>query len=57
MTGRQFYDGQTAGGADDVMRLVDALGRAELQWCTIGGVAVNHGAAQPRVTRVQARIA
>ena len=30
MTGRQFYDWQTAGGADDVMRMVDALERAEL---------------------------
>ena len=28
MTGRQFYDWQTAGGADDVMRMVDALERA-----------------------------
>ena len=30
MTGRQFYDWQTAGGADDVMRMVDALERAEI---------------------------
>jgi len=30
MTKRQFYDWQTAGGADDVMRMVDALERAEL---------------------------
>ena len=51
MTGRQFYDWQTAGGADDVLRLVDALERAEIQWCTIGGVAVNHWAAEPMVTR------
>ncbi|MFA7238209.1 MAG: nucleotidyl transferase AbiEii/AbiGii toxin family protein [Phycisphaeraceae bacterium] len=51
MTGRQFYDWQTAGGADDVMRLVDALERAELSWCAIGGVAVNHWAAEPMVTR------
>jgi hypothetical protein len=51
MTGRQFYDWQTAGGADDVMRLVDALERAELSWCVIGGVAVNHWAAEPMVTR------
>jgi len=41
MTGRQFYDWQTAGGADDVMRMVDALERAELRWCSIGGIAVN----------------
>lgn len=51
MTGRQFYDWQTAGGADDVMRMVDALERAELHWCTIGGIAVNHWAAEPMVTR------
>ena len=51
MTGRQFYDWQTAGGADDVMRIVDALERAELHWCAIGGIAVNHWAAEPMVTR------
>ena len=51
MTGRKFYDWQTAGGADDVMRLVDALERAELPWCAIGGVAVNHWAREPMVTR------
>lgn len=51
MTGRQFYDWQTAGGADDVMRMIDALERAELHWCAIGGIAVNHWAAEPMVTR------
>lgn len=51
MTSRQFYDWQTGGGANDVMRLVDALERAELSWCVIGGVAVNHWAAEPMVTR------
>jgi hypothetical protein len=51
MTGRQFYDWQTAGGADDVMRLVDALERSEIPWCAIGGVAVNHWASEPMVTR------
>jgi len=51
MTNRQFYDWQTAGGADDVMRMVDALERAELPWCAIGGIAVNHWAAEPMVTR------
>lgn len=34
-----------------MMRLVDALERAELSWCVIGGVAVNHWAAEPMVTR------
>ena len=51
MTGRQFYDWQTAGGAGDVLRLVEALERAEVAWCAIGGVAVNHWAKEPMVTR------
>ena len=51
MTGRQFYDWQTAGGADDVMKMVDALERAELHWCAIVDLAVNHWAAEPMVTR------
>jgi len=50
MTAKQFYDWQTAGGTDDVMRLVDCLERADVAWCAIGGVAVNHWAAQPMVT-------
>ena len=33
------------------MRMVDALERAELHWCAIGGIAVNHWAAEPMVTR------
>ena len=51
MTGRKFYDWQTAGGADDVMRMVDALEKAEVPWCAIGGIAVNHWAREPMVTR------
>ena len=51
MTSKQFYDWQTAGGTDDVMRLVDCLERADIEWCAIGGVAVNHWAAEPMVTR------
>lgn len=51
MTAKQFYDWQTAGGTDDVMRLVDCLERGEIQWCAIGGVAVNHWAAEPMVTQ------
>ena len=51
MTGRQFYDWQTAGGASDVLRLIEALERAEISWCAIGGVAVNHWAKEPMVTR------
>jgi hypothetical protein len=51
MTAKQFYDWQTAGGTNDVMRLVDCLERADVAWCAIGGVAVNHWAAQPVVTQ------
>jgi hypothetical protein len=30
MTGKQFFDWQTSGGTDDVMRLVDCLERADV---------------------------
>jgi len=33
------------------MRMVNALERSELPWCAIGGVAVNHWAREPMVTR------
>ena len=52
MTAKKFYDWQTAGGTDDVRRLVDCLERADIPWCAIGGVAVNHWAAEPMVTQV-----
>ncbi len=51
MTEKQFFDWQTSGGTDDVMRLVDCLERADIAWCTIGGVAVNHWAEEPMVTQ------
>ncbi len=51
MTAKHFYDWQTVGGTDDVMRLVDCLERADIPWCAIGGVAVNHWAAEPMVTQ------
>jgi hypothetical protein len=51
MTPKQFFDWQTAGGTDDVMRLVDCLERADIQWCAIGGIAVNHWAEEPMVTQ------
>lgn len=51
MTAKQFYDWQTSGGTDDVMRLVDCLERADIRWCAIGGVAVNHWAEEPMVTQ------
>lgn len=51
MTARRFFDWQTGGGTTDVMRLVDCLERADIAWCAIGGVAVNHWAAEPMVTQ------
>ena len=51
MTSKQFYDWQTSGGTDDVMRMVDCLERADVVWCAIGGVAVNHWASEPMVTQ------
>ncbi|MBC8126522.1 MAG: nucleotidyl transferase AbiEii/AbiGii toxin family protein [Gloeobacteraceae cyanobacterium ES-bin-144] len=50
MTQRQFYDWQTEGGAQDVSRLVAALEAAEISWCMIGGLAVNHWAVEPMAT-------
>ncbi|MCX6917653.1 MAG: nucleotidyl transferase AbiEii/AbiGii toxin family protein [Verrucomicrobia bacterium] len=50
MTMRQFYDWQTAGGGDDVTRLVATLERLEIAWCMIGGLAVNHWAREPLAT-------
>ena len=51
MTGKQFYDWQTLGGTDDVMRFVNALETADIEWCVIGGVAVNHWASEQMVTQ------
>ncbi len=51
MTAKKFYDWQTVGGTDDVMRLVDCLERADIPWCAIGGIAVNHWAVEPMVTQ------
>jgi hypothetical protein len=51
MTAKQFYDWQTSGGTDDVMRLISVLEKADVAWCAIGGVAVNHWAEQPMVTQ------
>lgn len=51
MTPKMFYDWQTAGGTDDVMRLVDCLERSDILWCAIGGIAVNHWATEPMVTQ------
>ena len=51
MTAKQFFDWQTSGGTDDVMRLVDCLERADVAWCAIDGVAVNFWAREPMVTQ------
>ena len=51
MTDKRFYDWQTAGGTGDVMGFVACLERADIPWCAIGGVAVNHWADEPMVTR------
>ena len=51
MTSKQFYDWQTLGGTDDVMRFVNALEKADIVWCVIGGIAVNHWAEEPMVTQ------
>jgi hypothetical protein len=51
MTPKRFYDWQTAGGTDDVMRLVDRLERADIAWCAFGDLAVNHWAKEPMVTQ------
>jgi hypothetical protein len=47
---RQFYDWQTAGGGDDVTLLVNTLERLKIQWCMIGGLAVNHWSEEPMAT-------
>lgn len=50
MTQKQFYDWQTDGGAQDVFRLVAALEERDIEWCMIGGLAVNHWALEPMTT-------
>jgi hypothetical protein len=50
MTQKAFYDWQTAGGGGDVTRLISVLERLDVPWCVIGGLAVNHWAAEPVVT-------
>ncbi|MBN1651863.1 MAG: hypothetical protein JW857_11080, partial [Bacteroidales bacterium] len=51
MTPKKFYDWQTGGGTDDVMRIVAYLESSDIQWCAIGGIAVNHWAEEPLVTQ------
>lgn len=51
MTPKQFFEWQTSGGTNDVMSLVDTLERADIPWCAIGGIAVNHWVEQAMVTQ------
>jgi hypothetical protein len=51
MTDRQFYDWQTGGGANDIMKMVSVLEEKGVAWCMIGGLAVNHWAKEPMVTQ------
>ncbi|MDD5674158.1 MAG: nucleotidyl transferase AbiEii/AbiGii toxin family protein [Chitinivibrionales bacterium] len=51
MTPKHFYDWQTDGGTDDIMRIIDCLERKDISWCAIGGIAVNHWAQEPMVTQ------
>jgi hypothetical protein len=50
MTEKQFFDWQTDGGTDDVMRMVDCLERSDVAWCAIGDFAVNPWADEPTAT-------
>lgn len=51
MTPKKFYDWQTGGGTDDVMRAIACLESLDIQWCAIDGIAVNHWAKEPMVTQ------
>ncbi len=51
MTDRQFFDWQTGGGANDVLKMIGILESRALPWCMIGGLAVNHWALEPMVTQ------
>jgi hypothetical protein len=50
MTDKLFFVWHTSGGTNDVMRLVDTLERADIGWCVIDGIAVNHWASAPMET-------
>jgi hypothetical protein len=51
MTKKDFFNWLTQGGAGDVQTLVETLERLQVPWCMIGGMAVNHWAEEPMVTR------
>jgi hypothetical protein len=50
MTHKQFYDWQTMGGSRDVSTLIQSLEEREISWYMIGGLAVNHWAAEAMAT-------
>ncbi len=51
MTEKQFYDWQTLGGTDDVMRFVNALDKDKISWCAINDLSVNYWATEQVVTQ------
>ena len=51
MSSAEFFDWQTGGGGGDLNRLAGAWRVAGVRWCVIGGLAVNHWAREPIVTR------
>jgi|GEM_PF-1666957 len=42
MTLNQFYDWQTGGGTNDVIRLSHRLDCADVEWWVSGGIAVKY---------------
>jgi len=51
MTDGAFYDWQTGGGGGDLLRLVQCWSDSSVKWCVIGGLAVNHWAREPLITK------
>ena len=51
MTSGEFFDWQTSGGGGDLGRLATAWRDAGVKWCVIGGLAVNHWAKEPIITK------
>ena len=51
MTSGEFFDWQTSGGGGDLGRLALAWREAGVKWCVIGGLAVNHWAREPLITK------
>ncbi len=51
MTARELFNRNTAGGGDDLELALGILAHTGVEWCLIGGHAVNHWAAEPVYTR------